>query len=336
MRKILPCVLVALLACMLVFPASAAGFVDPTVYSSGRETVGQSTYMTIDGINELTGGATIISGTTSYFSGTSVSTNVSSFRLYWYPFGANSKADIASFKVGGTVRVHTLVSPFDVDFLGTPEFGVEFFNSSGSSLGSQWFSSQLGDPMESYYEFLWNPPAGAVSAYFIMRTSWTWQGGSKSVNWELKRFEFRYEMTSESANNSAIGSIDEAINGSGGEPVSPDGSGVIDDLNKAENGLMQGSGNANQEISDIGNDALAFFEQFAGVFAFLSFLFTLVFNACPLWRVLLYVSLSVGIFASIVGIVGNFHYEKPILSSNPDDNRYQIWLINHYQGDKYD
>lgn len=306
MKKISIMLLCVALVGAITIQAAAAGEIDPTIYATERETVGQSTYLTVNGKNELTGGATIIGGKTAYFTGTSKEVTAANFRLYWYPFGANSKCNIDTFKTGGTVIVRHLIKSKTGNFYGSSEFGIEFFNSSGTSLGARWYQSATAEYAEGIYQFVWQPPAGAATAYFIIRCNMaSYSETSASDTFTLESCTIKYEMTTEAANNAAIGSIDEAINGSGGSPIEPSGSGAIDDIQQAEDNLMAGSEEAKEEINTFGENALAFFEQFTGVFAFISFLLGLILGAFPLWQVLLYVALSVGIFASVVNIVGN-------------------------------
>lgn len=199
-KRITACFVVFLVAASCFFvPASAAeagDLIDPYFYKSEKYEEDGVLRATINGVNNLTGGATIINGTTKYFIGTSVTTNTSStFRLYWYPFGANSRTDISTIRAGSTVKVHWFIYESSNDyFIGSAEFGVEFFNSSGKSLGSQWFSNLTANGYEYSSEFTWSPPSGAVSAYFISRTSWTYSSGTVSYKWQLTSFVLDYEL----------------------------------------------------------------------------------------------------------------------------------------------
>ena len=87
-------------------------------------------------------------------------------------------------------------------------------------------------------------------------------------------------------------------------PVLPDGIGSIDDFDSLENGLL---GNINSVISDINTfaaSAIGFVQGLVGGFGFVQWLVFEISNNMAFVPSLLYISLSIGIFASIVGVVG--------------------------------
>ena len=97
--------------------------------------------------------------------------------------------------------------------------------------------------------------------------------------------------------------IGDLISGDPGEPVLPD-SGDMQGVSDMEDNLLSGSSSVISDIKSFGDSALSFVSGLASGFGFAQFLVADVSAKLPFVPSLLYVSLAIGIFASIVGIVG--------------------------------
>lgn len=102
---------------------------------------------------------------------------------------------------------------------------------------------------------------------------------------------------------SASASIEDSILGPAGDPNLPD-SGDMQGVSDLEDGLLSDSSSVISDIQSFGNSALSFLQGLAPSFAFVQYLVADASKNLPFVPSLLYVSLSIGIFASIVGIVG--------------------------------
>lgn len=99
--------------------------------------------------------------------------------------------------------------------------------------------------------------------------------------------------------------IGDMISGDPGQPVLPD-SGDMQGVSDMEDNLLSGSSSVISDIQSFGESALSFVQGLAPGFAFAQFLVADASQKLPFAASLLYVSLAIGIFASIVGIVGLF------------------------------
>lgn len=104
---------------------------------------------------------------------------------------------------------------------------------------------------------------------------------------------------------SASASIEDSILGPGGDPILPD-SGDMQGVSDLEDGLLSDSSSVISDIKSFGDSALSFVSGLSSGFAFVQFLVADASKELPFLPALLYISLSIGIFASIVGIVGIF------------------------------
>ena len=102
---------------------------------------------------------------------------------------------------------------------------------------------------------------------------------------------------------SASASIEDSIIGPAGDPILPN-SGDMQGVSDLEDGLLSDSPSVISDIKSFGESALSFVSGLPTAFAFVQFLVADASKKLPFAASLLYVSLSIGIFASIVGIVG--------------------------------
>lgn len=94
------------------------------------------------------------------------------------------------------------------------------------------------------------------------------------------------------------------LTGDPGNPIVPDGSAGIGELEGAEHELLSGVNDTINRIDGLANQTLDFFSSLTGCFAFCSALLTLIMGHIGAISSLWYISLSFGIFAALVGIIG--------------------------------
>ena len=223
-------------------------------------------------------------------------------QLSWYPFGAGNLISVSQFKAsypinfvwGGSVifkdckvqRVKSLIKIEQYNangrWFGTLDLNI---NSAGTCSYIPNWSDQCAYIVITYYQ-VDNISSIGANAYLTFSSGY--DGGS-SISFAVPN-----------STDDILG----VLTGDPGNPIVPSGSDGISDLESAENDLLSGVNDTINRIDSLANQTLDFFTSFTGAFAFCSALIGLFLGHIGAISSLWYISLSFGIFAALVGIIG--------------------------------
>lgn len=303
-------IIITLLLCITLL-ASVAFAKDITLsdYKLSSEVKDGVTYVTVGNSSLAEGWVASLGDYETSFDGNSIILNSQDLnasngqiQISWYPFGTGNLIPVSQFKAGfpiNFVRYGSIIfKDCKVQRIDST-VKIEQYN-----INKRWFGT-IDVPINSDGTCSYIPNWSTECAYIVITFYESDNISSIGSNASLT-FSSGYDGTS-TISYAVPNSADDilgVLTGDPGNPIIPSGAGSIGDLDSAENQLLSGVHDTNDRINQLQNQTLDFFSSFTGAFTFCSALIALIFGNISAISALWYVSLSFGIFASLVGIIG--------------------------------
>lgn len=303
-------IFIAILCCVSVL-ASVAFATDITLssYQLSTEIKDGVTYVTSGNSPLADGWVESLGDFETSFDGNSITLHAQDLeacngkmQLSWYPFGGGNLIPISQFKSGFPINFSWGGSIIFKDCKvqrAETTIKIEQYNAN-----KRWFGT-IDVSMNSDGTWSYIPNWSDKCAYIVISYYQVDNISSIGSNAYLT-FSSGYEGGSFISYAFPNGTDDilGVLTGDPGNPIIPDGSGGVSDLDGAEQDLLSGVNDTIDRIDGLTTQTLNFFTSLTAAFAFCSALLALFMGHIGVISALWYISLSFGIFAALVGIIG--------------------------------